>query len=403
MLNLLIADDEPKIRRGIKGLIDTEKYNINTILEAEDGEVALKIINNVAIDIVLLDINMPFLNGIELLAEIRKKNTNMQIIIISGYDEFSYAKEALKYNVLEYVLKPIKKQELQDVIFKAINELNKNIRDKEYLEWANRQMLENINYIKNTTFSRWISNTISDKEIVEDLRFLGKDFSNTIGMIFIKIIDKYNIEIINKKWNNQLVEFAIENIVNEDFKDITNKIVSMDENNNVIIIIDIYDINKWINYGQDIQKKIGSYLKFDVVIEQGYTKKGIIDVKDVYNKILDGVNKRKKYSKLVLYTINYLNSNYYLNNININDIAKYFEVTSSYLSKVLKKETGLSFIEYLTSIRINKAMDIMKDPTIKIYDVAELVGYSNQHYFCRAFKKIIGVSPMEYKKGGENE
>lgn len=400
MLNLLIADDEPKIRRGIKGLIDTEKYNINTILEAEDGEVALKIINNVAIDIVLLDINMPFLNGIELLAEIRKKNTNMQIIIISGYDEFSYAKEALKYNVLEYVLKPIKKQELQDVIFKAINELNKNIRDKEYLEWANRQMLENINYIKNTTFSRWISNTISDKEIVEDLRFLGKDFSNTIGMIFIKIIDKYNIEIINKKWNNQLVEFAIENIVNEDFKDITNKIVSMDENNNVIIIIDIYDINKWINYGQDIQKKIGSYLKFDVVIEQGYTKKGIIDVKDVYNKILDGVNKRKKYSKLVLYTINYLNSNYYLNNININDIAKYFEVTSSYLSKVLKKETGLSFIEYLTSIRINKAMDIMKDPTIKIYDVAELVGYSNQHYFCRAFKKIIGVSPMEYKKGG---
>jgi len=225
MLNLLIADDEHKIRRGIKGLIDTEKYNINTILEAEDGEVALKIINNVAIDIVLLDINMPFLNGIELLAEIRKKNTNMQIIIISGYDEFSYAKEALKYNVLEYVLKPIKKQELQDVIFKAINELNKNIRDKEYLEWANRQMLENINYIKNTTFSRWISNTISDKEIVEDLRLLGKDFSNTIGMIFIKIIDKYNIEIINKKWNNQLVEFAIENIVNEDFKDITNKIV----------------------------------------------------------------------------------------------------------------------------------------------------------------------------------
>lgn len=401
MLNLLIADDEPKIRRGIKGLIDTEKYNINMILEAEDGEVALKIINNVAIDIVLLDINMPFLNGIELLAEIRKKNKNMQIIIISGHDEFSYAKEALKYNVLEYILKPIKKQELQDVIFTAIDELNKNIRDKEYLEWANKQMSENIDYIKNTAFSRWITNTISDEEIIKDLRFFRKDFSNTIGIIFIKIIGKYDIEIINKKWNNQLVEFAIENIVNEDFKDIINKIVSMDENNNVIIIIDIDDINKWVNYGQDIQKKIGAYLKFDVIIEQGYTKKGIIDIKNIYNKILDEINKRKKYSKLVLYTINYLNSNYYLNDININDISKYFEVTSSYLSKVLKKETGLSFIEYLTNIRINKAMDIMKDPAIKIYDVAELVGYSNQHYFCRAFKKVVGVSPMEYKKGGE--
>ena len=102
---------------------------------------------------------------------------------------------------------------------------------------------------------------------------------------------------------------------------------------------------------------------------------------------------------MALLTIKYIEENYYLNDLNINDISDKLEVTSSYLSKLLKKETGLSFIDYLTNIRIKKAMYIMEDPTIKIYDVAELVGYSNQHYFCRAFKRVVGFSPTEYKRG----
>jgi len=97
--------------------------------------------------------------------------------------------------------------------------------------------------------------------------------------------------------------------------------------------------------------------------------------------------------------IKYIGENYYLNDLNINDISDKLEVTSSYLSKLLKKETGVSFIDYLTNIRVKKAMYIMEDPTVKIYDVAELVGYSNQHYFCRAFKRVVGFSPTEYKRG----
>lgn len=97
--------------------------------------------------------------------------------------------------------------------------------------------------------------------------------------------------------------------------------------------------------------------------------------------------------------IKYIEDNYYSNDLSVNDISDKLEVTSSYLSKLLKKETGLSFIDYLTNVRIKKAMCIMEDPSIKIYDVAELVGYSNQHYFCRAFKKVVGISPTEFKRG----
>lgn len=114
---------------------------------------------------------------------------------------------------------------------------------------------------------------------------------------------------------------------------------------------------------------------------------------------MNRVNEKKKCSSMVLLAIKYIEDNYYSNELSINYISNKLEVTSSYLSKLLKKETGLSFIDYLTKIRIEKAMYIMEDPAVKIYDVAELVGYSNQHYFCRAFKKVVGVSPTEYKRG----
>lgn len=398
MWKLLIADDEPKIRKGIRRIINWEQYGICDIVEVEDGEQALEIIQNNNINIMLLDINMPFLNGIQLLEKIQQIDSRISIIIISGYDEFSYAQKALKYNVLEYILKPVNKNELENVIRKALDKIEKDQKDKNYLEWANKQLDTNLEYFKNTIFSKWLSNKLSDKEMLEDLNFLGKRFDNNIGMILISTMNKNSESRYNKKWNDRLIEFAIENIVNEDFKDISNKIISIDDNDNIIIILEITDVSEWIAYKRELKKKINLYLKFDVILEQKNTDEGILSTKVIYNEILECIKNKKKYSKLVLHVINYLETNYYLSDININDIAKNLEVTPSYLSKLLKKETGLSFVEYLTDIRIKKSIILMMDTTIKIYDVAELVGYSNQHYFCRAFKKIKGISPTEYRR-----
>lgn len=381
MWKLLIADDEPKIRKGIRRIINWEQYGICDIVEAEDGEQALEIIQNNNINIMLLDINMPFLNGIQLLEKIQQIDSRISIIIISGYDEFSYAQKALKYNVLEYILKPVNKNELENVIRKALDKIEKDQKDKNYLEWANKQLDTNLEYFKNTIFSKWLSNKLSDKEMLEDLNFLGKRFDNNIGMILISTMNKNSESRYNKKWNDRLIEFAIENIVNEDFKDISNKIISIDDNDNIIIILEITDVSEWIAYKRELKKKINLYLKFDVILEQKNTDEGILSTKVIYNEILECIKNKKKYSKLVLHVINYLETNYYLSDININDIAKNLEVTPSYLSKLLKKETGLSFVEYLTDIRIKKSIILMMDTTIKIYDVAELVGYSNQHYF----------------------
>jgi two-component system response regulator YesN len=80
-------------------------------------------------------------------------------------------------------------------------------------------------------------------------------------------------------------------------------------------------------------------------------------------------------------------------------VADHMQVSPTYLSKLLKHETGASFVDYLTQVRIKKAIQLMNDPAEKIYEIAEKVGYSNQHYFSTAFKKVLGFSPMEYRRG----
>ena len=231
------------------------------------------------------------------------------------------------------------------------------------------------------------------------MEFFNIDFGNNIGLTVIKLVDKLNIEIIDKKWNTELLEFAIANLLNDKFKESNVKFIFADDKKNIILVSKIDDMFEWITLGNQLEIEISKYLKCNVIIEQANASSGILKIKDVYLKIINSVNEKKKCSHMVLLAIKYIEENYYSNDLNINNISDKLEVTSSYLSKLLKKETGLSFIDYLTNIRIKKAMYIMEDPTIKIYDVAELVGYSNQHYFCRAFKKVVGFSPTEYKRG----
>jgi len=399
MWKLVIADDEPKIRRGIESILDWNDFNIDIVGEAEDGELALEVIQEKTPDIILLDINMPFLSGLNLLERLKDINNKSIVIIISGYDDFSYAQKALRFNVFDYILKPVNKKSMEDIIRKAVYKLNKIKRENNYLQWINKQVTENIDALKKTFFSEWLNNKLSDDEVLREMEFFNIDFGKNIGITVIKVIDKLNIEIIDKKWNTELLEFAIANLLNDKFKESNVKFIFADDKKNVILVSKIDDMLEWITLGNQLEVEISKYLKCNVIIEQANVSSGILKIKDVYLTIRNNVNEKKKCTPMALSTIKYIEENYYSNDLNINDVSDKLEVTSSYLSKLLKKETGLSFIEYLTNIRIKKAMYIMEDPTIKIYDVAELVGYSNQHYFCRAFKKLVGFSPTEYKRG----
>lgn len=131
MYSILIIDDEPIIRRGIKTFIDFEKYKISDVYEAEDGNSAFKTFSEVLPDLVLLDINIPFKNGLTLAEEMKYLKSDVKIAIISGYDYFEYAQKALKIGVEDYILKPVSKKDINEIITKLIYELN---QEKKHIE-----------------------------------------------------------------------------------------------------------------------------------------------------------------------------------------------------------------------------------------------------------------------------
>lgn len=131
MFNLLIVDDEPIVRSGIKNLIDFKVLNISNVLEAVNGLQALEAVKSNDIDIVLADINMPKMNGLDFAKDAKQYNSDILIALVTGYDYFDYAVSALRYGVDEYILKPVSKKDIEKVLTKMIEKLkNKKIKSE---------------------------------------------------------------------------------------------------------------------------------------------------------------------------------------------------------------------------------------------------------------------------------
>lgn len=237
MCKIMIVDDEPKIRRGLIKRIKLLNLPIEEFIECEDGKSALEKYRVHKAPIVIADINMPYMNGLEFIHYINSIQKNAAIIILSGYDRFDYAQKAISLNVMAYLLKPVSQEDLNKALIKALD----------------------------ITKTLWTDN--------------NRGLTNTVA-------------------------------------------------------------------------RLKSYIE----------------------------------------------ENYYSENLSLNNVAAFFELSEAYISSLMKKELGLSFNEYVTKIRIEKAKELLKEQgrAIKVYQVAELVGYNSQHYFCRVFKKITGMSPIEY-------
>lgn len=126
MFSLLIVDDEPIVRNGIKNLIDFSELNIGTVLEAQNGLQALNLVKSNDIDIVLADINMPKMNGLDFAKNAKAHNKDILITLVTGYDYFDYAVSALRYGVDEYLLKPVSKKDIEKVITQMIDKLKES-------------------------------------------------------------------------------------------------------------------------------------------------------------------------------------------------------------------------------------------------------------------------------------
>lgn len=399
MIKVLIADDEPRIRRGIKRIIDWEKEGFSLVAEAEDGEIALQQAIETKPDLLLLDICMPFFNGLELIEKLRAELNNPIIIIISGHDEFKYAQLALKLKVFDYILKPIDRESLKKTILNAKIEIMQREMKEERYNFQSSQLKKSKSYLKENFMRDWINGKLSNQDITKQIEYFNLRFSNTMGMIIVKIIDK-NIALIENKWQVDLLCYAVENISKEIMNKFDCLTIFTDSKNQLVIISDINPIIGWSKLSIMIIDSINKYLNRDCLVVSEFLDIRLNNIKEVYKELCTKLVEESRKTPVVLAVQKYIDNSYSNPDLSLTEIAEKIGISQTYISRLFKQELGMSFVDYLTKVRIKNSVILMKDCSIKIYEIAELVGYSTQHYFCNVFKKQLGVSPAEYKRGG---
>lgn len=175
MIKVFLVEDEIMIRRGIKSSIDWEKEGYEFVGEASDGEIAYPIIIKEKPDILITDIKMPFMDGLELSRLVKKELPDLKILILSGYDEFEYAKEAISVGVTDYLLKPIPSVKLLESLSKVAKKIKSEREEKNLRTHYIQEMQENVEREKFVFFNSLISGNLSMVQALEEGRRLGMD------------------------------------------------------------------------------------------------------------------------------------------------------------------------------------------------------------------------------------
>jgi two-component system, response regulator YesN len=306
MLKLFIVDDEPDTREGLRYYFDWAKYGIEVIGEADDGSSALGPILKEKPDIVLSDVRMPDMDGIDMAKHIREANENIKIIFVSGYDDVGYIKSALKVEAIDYILKPVDLKELDEVVSKVVKLINEEKEARNLICEMNSKLLQSMPSLREKFFMTLVRDGINnEKDIEKKIDFLELELPNgdEYCILVISIDDKASVFDNLSEKDKQLTSFSIINICEEliqrsnggyTFENRPAEYVCIlrlrcheDEDN-----ICYEDKENLYSLISGIKDSLLGYLKISVTIGVGLTVVGLENVFKSYSKAYDNVNQK---------------------------------------------------------------------------------------------------------------
>ncbi len=279
MYKVLFADDEILTREAIAKNTPWEEAGFQLIGTAENGKQAIAMIEKEVPELVITDICMPLVDGIELAKHIQLHYPETKVMIISGYDEFDYAKQALKYGVAEYILKPITSVELKDELLKIREKLEKENNKKEHVEKIQKAYEKNIPLMKEHYLNRLMEGNSSRKDIKEQLVHLGIQLQGKAQAV-VFVIQEDATEFFKEYPNltDELILFSILNITNEIIENYDNAIAFQNVNDRCVIVIAAENeklLQQFIALvGNEIIEAMSLYMKTKVSIVVGETVEG---------------------------------------------------------------------------------------------------------------------------------
>lgn len=535
MYKILLVDDEILVRDAIRENIDWKGMDCELVGDCENGQQAAEFVQNHEVDIVLTDICMPYMDGMELSHFLHDNYPDIIIVIFSGFGEFEYAKRAIQYNVSEYMLKPITAMELTKVIERMKEKVDARQKEKNKIQILMRDSQgykKNANMIRSKTIEALVNCTRDVKESLDELEKMGinMDASSYRVAVFDMDLysDLYQIDT-EKRQESALMAFVLYNVSDEIVNEKKAGVAYQEGSNRVCVVFmgnktkegsaliretcqEIKDKVKEV-IGIEVSMGIGSWVRSpgelifshrmaEKAIQRRYLLGGnlLIDMeedetdqaisiqdyleqlknaiktgkKEEMGRILDEIEAeirgalvdksyacvylqqvirvignsvqsmvsdgadiimerekllkavteqkcfqaaadlvrayaQKMFEELTNYNssagqrqaslaMDYIRNNYMDTELSLNSICSYLNISTSYFSTIFKDITGETFVEALTRTRMEKAKELLENTTLKNYEIAEKVGFSDPHYFGISFKKMTGKTPTEYAR-----
>ncbi|MBI9096406.1 MAG: response regulator [Sphaerochaeta sp.] len=525
--SILIVDDEDIIRKGLEHVVSWETLGYTVVGAVASGEEALRFLENGPVDVILADIRMPRLSGIELARLVKLHYQETLVVILSGYDNFSYAQNAIRYGVYHYLLKPCAEEEIIEVFTCLHKEIEKIKERRISFTKMNRIILheELANLIagkipqeetselqawkqhyRNAKVGVLLLQLVPDEEIFQST-LANQDFTNPIFSLplydsFDSLLDCDGLLAVKLPQERLLCLLPFEgDFVESDIARLFVKLRTLLHKEMPLDVMGLYRVlaagDSWFDselknlvvqadhlfwssesgvlesvspdhletHGKAYvlpvpttlakelcsRKKSGSvqddaasidsvplaetdnpvvWMQDYLAVLKGAIELGGADsssITTVGDAVLPLVrccstrsrilqlasslgkfacqmitsHKDRCYSKNIRDALQLIEQRYQ-SNVNLEELSRELGLTSTYLSKLFKREVGVKFKEYLLEKQISEAKRMLRETNDKIYEIAEAVGYSDQHYFSDVFKRCTTLTPLEYRKVAPN-
>lgn len=340
MYKILFIDDDETIEFIVSRMKIWESSNFKITRYAKNGMEALSILEKESFDLIITDIRMPIIDGLELLEDMRKRGDKTLLVLASTYSEFEYAKRGLQNGAIDYIIKPITEENLKELFIRV----EKLLKEKEN---KNEESKETTLKVSKDRIDKWYNLFINIEETPENLqaKYL-KELNNILReekVIFSELLFEGVWERIIKVFPWIVKLENIEFLFNEE------------------------------SFEEEVQEKISS-------IQEIIKKYKLNKYDSLINKICEIIIKNIGKDKL------------------LDIIAEELELSKDYIGKLFKNKIGITLNEYSTILKMEYGKKLLKTSNKKVYEISEELGYSTVDYFSKLFKNYTGLTPVQYRK-----
>lgn len=352
-MKVLIVDDEILVRKGLSMGIDWDELGFDDVKEASNGVEALAYAKAHEPQLVITDIKMPKMDGLELIEKLKTHCPDTIVIVLSCINDTDYVRQAMKFGgAVDYIPKlSLSTEELAAIIKKS----------KKLIKFSEGTLEDSLSKPK-----VYLTKSV-EEAIMNGLVELNKEMIISSLEHLFDALEKDQVQIRNfMEWQELLAIFS-----------------SFAKNQGGNIQEIICDKKLPVTFLQDSRNIYHMRERWFIFLEAYWSY-----LKDV---------RAKQYGTEIEKTINYIHQ-HYNDTIKLGDVADYVGINENYLCKLFKKETGSNFIDYINRMKLNKAKQLLKEGKYPVYLIAEMVGYNSESYFSRIFKKVEGMSPKAFQR-----